>query len=151
MIDDDLVIAHRKRGLTLITRFMRGTAQNPDVYFQGRETVNPFYINCPDIVQAQMDKFAKLTEGAINYMSTHHGAPPDAGEVIVIMGSGAEAVEETVSYLTAKEEKTGVLKVRLYRPFSIRSLLMHYQKTVKTITVLDKQKNRISYRRSIIS
>jgi len=138
MIDDDLVIAHRKRGLTPDNPVMRGTAQNPDVYFQGRETVNPFYINCPDIVQAQMDKFAKLT-GRSYKLYEYHGAP-DAERVIVIMGSGAEAVEETVSYLTAKEEKTGVLKVRLYRPFSIKKFIDALPKTVKTITVLDRTK-----------
>ena len=100
---------------------MRGTAQNPDVYFQGRETVNQFYIDCPEIVQKQMDKFAKLT-GRQYHLFDYFGAP-DAERIIVMMGSGAEAVEETVEYLTAKGEKVGLLKVRFYRPFSIEHFI----------------------------
>jgi len=138
MIDDDLVLAHRKRGLNPEHPVMRGTAQNPDVYFQGRETCNPFYIKCPEIVQAQMDKFAKLS-GRKYKLFEYHGAP-DAERVIVIMGSGAEAVEETVSNLTAKGEKIGVLKVRLYRPFSIKHFIDALPKTTKVITVLDRTK-----------
>lgn len=138
MIDDDLVIAHRKRALSPDNPFMRGTAQNPDVYFQGRETVNKFYAACPDIVQKQMDKFAKLT-GRQYHLFDYFGAP-DAEKVIVLMGSGAEAVEETVEYLTAREEKVGVLKVRLYRPFSVDSFIDALPKTTKVIAVLDRTK-----------
>ncbi|MHC1739349.1 MAG: pyruvate:ferredoxin (flavodoxin) oxidoreductase [Ignavibacteriaceae bacterium] len=138
MIDDDLVIAHRKRALTPDNPVMRGTAQNPDVYFQGRETVNTFYVKCPEIVQNQMDKFAKLT--GRKYKLFEYLGAPDAERVVVIMGSGAEAAEETVNYLTAKGEKIGVLKVRLYRPFSIKHFIDALPKTVKVITVLDRTK-----------
>ncbi len=138
MVDDDLVIAHRKRGLTPDNPVMRGTAQNPDVYFQGRETVNKFYDACPGIVQKQMDKFAKLTGRQYNLFD-YYGAP-DAERVIVIMGSGAEAVEETVEYLTAREEKVGVLKVRLYRPFSVDKFIDALPKTTKMLAVLDRTK-----------
>jgi pyruvate-ferredoxin/flavodoxin oxidoreductase len=138
MMDQNLVYAHRKRGLTPDNPFIRGTAQNPDVYFQGRETVNPFYDACPDIVQKQMDKFAELT-GRQYKLFDYYGAP-DAERVIVIMGSGAEAVEETVDYLTSKGEKVGVLKVRLYRPFSIKYCIEALPSTVKVISVLDRTK-----------
>jgi pyruvate-ferredoxin/flavodoxin oxidoreductase len=138
MMDDDLILAHRKRALSPDAPVLRGTAQNPDVYFQGRETVNPFYAACPGIVQAQMDKFAKLTGRQYNLFD-YYGAP-DAERVVVIMGSGAEAVEETVDYLTAREEKVGVLKVRLYRPFSIEKFIDALPTTTKVISVLDRTK-----------
>ncbi len=138
MIDDDLVIAHRKRALTPDNPFIRGTAQNPDVYFQGRETVNSYYIKCPDIVQAQMDKFAKLV-GRQYHLFDYVGAP-DAERVIVLMGSGAEAAEETVNYLQEKGEKVGILKVRLYRPFSIKHFINALPKSLKVISVLDRTK-----------
>ncbi|MCK6603752.1 MAG: pyruvate:ferredoxin (flavodoxin) oxidoreductase [Ignavibacteriaceae bacterium] len=138
MIDDSLVIAHRKRALTPDAPVMRGTAQNPDVYFQGRETVNPYYIKCPDLVQEQMDKFAKLT-GRQYKIFEYYGAP-DAERVVIMMGSGAEAAEETVDYLMAKGEKVGLLKVRLYRPFSIEHFINALPSTVKSIAVLDRCK-----------
>ncbi len=138
MISDDLVIAHRERALTPDKPVMRGTAQNPDVYFQGRETVNPFYTACPGIVQAQMDKFAKLTGRQYNLFD-YYGAP-DAERVVVIMGSGAEAVEETVDYLLGSGEKVGVLKVRLYRPFAIDKFIDALPAATKVITVLDRTK-----------
>lgn len=138
MIDEELVIAHRKRALSPDNPFIRGTAQNPDVYFQGRETVNPFYIKCPDIVQKQMDKFAKLV-GRQYHLFDYVGAP-DAERVIIIMGSGAEAVQETVEYLNSKGEKVGLLKVRLYRPFSIDHFIKALPKTVQKIAVLDRTK-----------
>lgn len=138
MIDEDLVIAHRNRALSPDKPFIRGTAQNPDVYFQGRETVNPFYIKCPDIVQKQMDKFAKLV-GRQYHLFDYVGAP-DAERVIVLMGSGAEAAQDTVEYLISKGEKVGVLKVRLYRPFSIEHFIKALPKSVKTIAVLDRTK-----------
>ena len=96
MIDDDLVIAHRQRGLTPDKPFMRGTAQNPDVYFQGRETTNPFYARCPEIVQAQMDKFAQLT--GRQYKLFEYFGPADAQRVVVLMGSGCETAQTTVEH-----------------------------------------------------
>ena len=138
MITDEMVIAHRNRALTPDSPVMRGTAQNPDVYFQGRETVNQFYFDCPGIVQQQMDIFAKLT-GRQYHLFDYYGAP-DAERIIVMMGSGAEAVEETVEYLTSKGEKVGVLKVRLYRPFSIDHFIDALPASTKVITVLDRTK-----------
>ncbi len=138
MIDDELVIAHRNRGLSPDHPVLRGTAQNPDVYFQGRETVNSFYNACPEIVQKQMDKFAEITGRQYNLFD-YVGAP-DAERIIILMGSGAEAAEETVNYLINKEEKVGILKVRLYRPFSIDHFINALPKTTKTITVLDRTK-----------
>ena len=138
MIDDKLVIEHRKRALSPDHPFIRGTAQNPDVYFQGRETVNPFYNACPDVVQKQMDKFAKLT-GRQYHLFDYVGAP-DAERIIILMGSGTQAVEETVEYLVAKGEKIGAIKVRLYRPFSIDHFIKALPKTTKSIAVLDRTK-----------
>ena len=138
MITDEMVIAHRNRGLSPDSPVMRGTAQNPDVYFQGRETVNQFYIDCPGIVQQQMNTFAKLT-GRQYHLFDYYGAP-DAERIIVMMGSGAEAVEETVEYLTSKGEKVGILKVRLYRPFSIDHFIDALPKSTKVISVLDRTK-----------
>lgn len=138
MIDDQLVIAHRKRALTPDNPVMRGTAANPDVYFQTRETVNKYYQNAPGIIQKYMDKFAKLV-GRQYHLFDYAGAP-DAERIIVIMGSGAETVEETVKYLTSKEEKVGVLKVRLYRPFSIENFMEALPATTKSIAVLDRTK-----------
>jgi pyruvate-ferredoxin/flavodoxin oxidoreductase len=138
MINEDLVIAHRNRALSPDHPVLRGTAQNPDVFFQARETVNPFYIACPGIVQKQMDKFAKLTGRAYNLFD-YVGAP-DAERIIVMMGSGAEAADETVQYLQSKEEKVGLVKVRLYRPFSIEHFINVLPKTTKSIAILDRTK-----------
>ena len=138
MIDDDLVREHRLRGLSPDRPFMRGAAQNPDVYFQGRETVNPFYNSCPDIVQKQMDKFAKLV-GRQYHLFDYIGAA-DAERIIVMMGSGAEAAEETVNNLAAKGEKVGLVKVRLYRPFSLNHFIKVLPKSTKSIAVLDRTK-----------
>src|SRR5579884_2087055 len=138
MIDDTFVEAHRQRGLSPDHPFIRGTAQNPDVYFQARETVNPYYAACPSIVQENMDKFAQLT-GRAYHLFDYVGAP-DAGRIIVVMGSGAETVASTVKYLTAQGEKVGVLKVRLFRPFSVEHFLQAIPKTVKAIAVLDRTK-----------
>ncbi len=138
MISEELINQHRDRALTPEKPVVRGTAHNPDVYFQGRETVNSFYANCPDIVQAAMDKFAKLTGRQYNLFD-YHGAP-DAERVIVIMGSGAEATHETVDYLVAQGEKVGVLKVRLYRPFDMPRFVATLPKAVKFIAVLDRTK-----------
>lgn len=138
MISDELVRAHRKRGLSPDTPFIRGTAQNPDVYFQGRETVNPFYANTPDIVQTYMDKLAKLT-GRQYKLIEYHG-DKDAEHVVIAMGSGVETIKETVAHLVAKGEKIGLLQVRLYRPLSAKHLLQAIPQTVKTITILDRTK-----------
>ncbi|OKH18820.1 pyruvate:ferredoxin (flavodoxin) oxidoreductase [Hydrococcus rivularis NIES-593] len=138
LIDDDFVLAHRSRAMTPDRPVLRGTAQNPDVYFQARETVNPFYQDCPNIVQEAMDEFAKL-KGRQYYLYEYHGDPA-AERVIILMGSGCEAVHETVDYLNQQGEKVGVLKVRLYRPFDATRLVAALPKTVKTIAVLDRTK-----------
>src|SRR5271169_5874265 len=138
MIDDDLVHAFRERALSPDHPVLRGSAQNPDVYFQARETVNPYYIACPTIVQNVMDKFAKLVGRSYNLFD-YVGAP-DAEQVIIVMGSGAEAVHEAVDYLTAQGKKVGVMKVRLFRPFSVEHFLQALPKTVKSIAVLDRTK-----------
>jgi pyruvate-ferredoxin/flavodoxin oxidoreductase len=138
LIDNDLVRAHRERALSPDHPVLRGSAQNPDVYFQGRESVNPYYLACPTIVQNVMDKFSKLV-GRQYELFQYEGAP-DAEKVIIIMGSGAEAVHETVDYLTAQGEKVGMLKVRLMRPFSLEHFLQALPKTVKSIAVLDRTK-----------
>ena len=138
MIDDDLVRAHRDRALSPDHPIMRGTAQNPDVYFQARESANPYYIACPGIVQQTMDKFAELT-GRQYHLFDYIGAP-DAERVIVLMGSGAEAVEETVEYLAARGEKIGAVKVRLYRPFDTAAFVNALPPTTKSIAVLDRCK-----------
>ncbi|MCJ7552654.1 MAG: pyruvate:ferredoxin (flavodoxin) oxidoreductase, partial [Ignavibacteriaceae bacterium] len=138
MLDEDLIIAHRQRALTPDKPVLRGTAQNPDVYFQGRETVNPFYIACPGIVQKYMDKFAKLT--GRQYQLFDYVGAPDAERVIILMGSGSEAAQEAVEYLVSKGEKVGLIKVRLYRPFSIDHFINALPKTVKSIAVLDRTK-----------
>jgi pyruvate-ferredoxin/flavodoxin oxidoreductase len=138
MMDNDLIMAHRKRAMSPDNPVLRGTAQNPDVFFQGRETVNTFYMKCPDIVKKQMDKFAKLT-GRHYHLYDYMGAP-DAERIIIIMGSGADAAEETVNYLVNSKEKVGLLKVRLYRPFSIEHFIDALPKTTKVIAVLDRTK-----------
>jgi len=138
MIDDELVREHRERALSPDHPFIRGTAQNPDVFFQARETVNPYYLACPDIVQKVMDKFTKVV-GREYHLFQYTGAP-DAERVIVLMGSGAETTQETVEYLSERGEKVGVLKVRLYRPFSVKHFVNALPKTVKTIAVLDRTK-----------
>ena len=138
MIDEQYILAHRARALSPDHPVIRGTAQNPDVYFQARETVNAFYDTCPNLVQRTMDQFAKLT-GRQYHLFEYHGAP-DAERVIVLMGSGCEAVHETVDHLTAKGEKVGVLKVRLYRPFDSRRFVEALPKTTKAIAVLDRTK-----------
>jgi pyruvate-ferredoxin/flavodoxin oxidoreductase len=138
MIDDDLVAAHRARALNPEKPVIRGTAQNPDVYFQGRETVNSFYAATAEIVQKQMDKFAKLT--GRQYKLFDYVGAADAEHVIVIIGSGAEAVHETVEELMKKGEKVGVIKVRLFRPFDAKAFAMAIPSTVKTLTVLDRTK-----------
>ena len=138
MITDELVNKHRHLGLNPDRPQMRGTAQNPDVYFQGRETVNPFYVKCPEIVQQQMDKFAKIV--GRSYKLFDYVGAPDAERVVVMMGSGAETMHEVVDYLNAKGDKVGLLKVRLYRPFSVEHLAKALPAGVKAIAVLDRTK-----------
>ncbi|HRS65346.1 MAG TPA: pyruvate:ferredoxin (flavodoxin) oxidoreductase [Spirochaetia bacterium] len=138
MINPDLVRAHRARGLNPEKPAIRGTSQNPDVYFAGREVANKYYQAVPGIVQAYMDKFAKLT-GRQYHLFDYVGAP-DADKVIIIMGSGSDTAEETVAYLASKGEKVGVLMVRLYRPFSVDAFINALPKTIKKIAVLDRTK-----------
>jgi pyruvate-ferredoxin/flavodoxin oxidoreductase len=138
MIDEELVLAHRLRGLSPEKPSMRGTAQNPDTYFQGREGVNKYYLATPDIVQAAMDRYAGLT-GRAYHLFDYFGAR-DAEKVIVIMGSGAETCEETVEYLVSKGEKVGLLKVRLYRPFDAAAFVKALPPSVRSIAVLDRTK-----------
>lgn len=132
------ILAHRQRALTPDHPVLRGTAQNPDVYFQARETVNPFYEACPAIVQAVMDEFATLT-GRSYHLFDYHGHP-QAERVVILMGSGCETVHETVDYLIAQGEKVGVLKVRLYRPWSLSAFSAALPNSVQTIAVLDRTK-----------
>jgi pyruvate-ferredoxin/flavodoxin oxidoreductase len=138
MIDDDLVTEHRARALSPDHPVLRGTSQNPDVYFQGRETVSKYYLPTPGIVQAEMDKFAALTGRSYNLVD-YVGAP-DAERVIVIKGSGADAVHKTVETLVARGEKVGVLKVRLYRPFPTEAFVAALPATVRKIAVMDRTK-----------
>jgi len=138
MIDDDMVHMHRIRGLSPDHPVVRGTAQNPDVFFQARETVNSFYQATPAIVQKAMDKFAEIV-GRQYHLFDYVGAP-DAERVIVLMGSGCETAEETVNYLVSQGEKVGLVKVRLYRPFSVEHFLAALPSTVKTIATLDRTK-----------
>jgi pyruvate-ferredoxin/flavodoxin oxidoreductase len=138
MIDDDLVLAHRARAMNPERPFIRGTAQNPDVFFQARETVNPFYLKVPEITQQAMDRFAGLT-GRQYHLFDYVGAP-DAERVMVIMGSAAETAQETVEYLLGQGEKVGLLKVRLYRPFSVEHFLGALPASVKIVAALDRTK-----------
>jgi pyruvate-ferredoxin/flavodoxin oxidoreductase len=138
MIDENLIYAHRNRGLNPEHPVLRGTAQNPDVYFQGRETVSPFHAACPGIVQKAMDKFAGIT-GRQYHLFDYHGAA-DAERVIIIMGSGSETVEQTALELNKSGAKIGVVNVHLYRPFSAEFLLKALPATVKKIAVLDRTK-----------
>ncbi len=138
MIDDELVRAHRTRGLSPDRPELRGTSQNPDVFFQGRESVNAFYNATPDIVQKVMDKFAKVV--GRQYKLFDYAGSPDAERIIIIMGSGGETVHETVNYLTKRGEKVGLIKVRLFRPFDVSGLMNVLPPTVKAIAVLDRTK-----------
>lgn len=138
MIDDEWVIAHRKRGMNPNDPVLRGTAQNPDVYFQGRETVNPYINATPSIVQKTMDRFAGIT--GRQYHLFDYVGPDDAERIIIIMGSGAETVEETVNYMNGQGEKVGLLKIRLFRPFSVKDFISAIPVTVKQIAVLDRTK-----------
>ena len=138
LIDDDLIREHRARGMTPDKPILRGTAQNPDVYFQGRETVNPFYAATPGIVQEAMEKFAEIT--GRKYELFQYSGHPEAERVVILMGSGGETSEATVNYMAKQGEKVGALRVRLYRPFSIKHFVDALPQTVKGIAVLDRTK-----------
>jgi pyruvate-ferredoxin/flavodoxin oxidoreductase len=138
MIDDDLVRAHRLRRLSPDNPVLRGTAQNPDVFFQAREACNPFYLATPKIVQKAMDKFASIV-GRQYHLFDYVGAP-NAERVMVIMGSGAEAAQETVEYLNSKGDNVGLLKVRLFRPFSGEDMIRALPPSTRNIAVLDRTK-----------
>ncbi len=138
MIDDELVRAHRSRALSPDRPVLRGSAQNPDVFFQARERSQPYYVAFPEILQAAMDKFAKIA-GRHYHLFDYYGAK-DADRVVTLMGSGAETAEETAEFLNAHGEKVGVVRVHLFRPFSAKHLLAAIPKTVKGILVLDRCK-----------
>ncbi len=138
MIDDELVRAHRERALSPERPVLRGSAQNPDVFFQAREAVNPYYLVCPGIVERVMEKFGALT--GRQYRLFDYVGAPDAERVLVLMGSGAEAAQEAVEHLAARGEKVGVVKVRLYRPFSAEHFVAALPRTVKAVAVLDRTK-----------
>src|SRR5580658_6728381 len=138
MVDDAAIIAFRKNRMSPDRPILRGSAQNPDVFFQAREACTPFHAAVPGIVQQVMDRFATLT-GRSYHLFDYYGAP-DAERVIVMMGSGAEAAEEAVDALTRQGEKVGLVKVRLYRPFDAKALIAALPKSVKKIAVLDRCK-----------
>ena len=138
MINEEAIRAHRLRALSPDRPVIRGTAQNPDVFFQARETVNRYYQACPTIVAQVMEKFEKVV--GRKYELFQYVGAPDAERIIVIMGSGAETTHETVEYLNAHGEKVGVIKVRLFRPFSTEHFIKALPKTTKCISVLDRTK-----------
>ncbi len=138
LVDDTLVQAHRDRALDPEHPVLRGSSQNPDVYFQGRETVNPFYERFPAVVAAAMERFGELS--GRHYRLVDYTGDAQAERVMVLMGSGAEAATEVVDYLNRQGEKTGVLRVRLYRPFPSAALIDALPPTVKRIAVLDRTK-----------
>ncbi|MCB0144494.1 MAG: pyruvate:ferredoxin (flavodoxin) oxidoreductase, partial [Caldilineaceae bacterium] len=138
MINDDLVRAHRARALTPDNPVVRGTAQNPDVFFQARESSNPYYLATPDIVQKTMNRFGELT--GRHYKLFDYVGAADAERVLVMMGSGCETVEETVNHMQNQGEKVGLLKVRLYRPFATQQFVDALPATVRALAVLDRTK-----------
>ncbi|HNQ24032.1 MAG TPA: pyruvate:ferredoxin (flavodoxin) oxidoreductase [Phycisphaerae bacterium] len=138
MIDEKLVLEHRARAMNPEHPVLRGTAQNPDVFFQCREACNPYYLKCADIVQEAMDRFYKVVGRRYNLFD--YAGAPDADRVVVIMASAGETVQETAEFLREKGEKVGVIRVRLYRPFDSARFLAALPKTVKTIGVLDRTK-----------
>lgn len=138
MIPYEKVIEFRRRALSPDRPFIRGTAQNPDVYFQSWEARNSFYDKCADIVEANMLKFGKLT--GRTYKPYEYVGAADAEEIVVMMGSGAETTEAVANYINSNGGKVGVLKVRMYRPFSVKKFIAAIPQTVKKITVLDRTK-----------
>ncbi|HLJ61076.1 MAG TPA: pyruvate:ferredoxin (flavodoxin) oxidoreductase [bacterium] len=138
MIDDDLVRQHRARALNPERPFIRGTAHNPDTFFQAREAVNPYYARVPDIVQSAMDRFAGLT--GRRYRTVEYAGALDAERVVVIMGSGAETARETAEWLCARGEKVGVVQVRLFHPWPARAFLDAVPRSARAISVLERTK-----------
>ena len=138
MINEDFVIAHRQRAMNPDRPVLRGTAQNPDVFFQAREACNPFYAKCADITAKVMDKFAAVT--GRQYKPFQYVGDPKAERVVILMGSGCETADETVDYLNERSGKVGVLKVRLYRPFCVQRFIEALPASVKAIAVLDRTK-----------
>ncbi len=138
LINDEFLRKHRLRGLNPERPSLRGTSQNPDVFFQERETVNAYYDKCPQIVEDVMNKFKEVV--GREYKLFEYVGAPDAERVIIIMGSATETVHEAVDYLVARGEKVGVLKVKLFRPFSIKHFIQVIPKSVKKIAVLDRTK-----------
>ncbi|MEZ4314962.1 MAG: hypothetical protein R3F14_43665, partial [Polyangiaceae bacterium] len=138
LISEDGAHAHRARALSPDHPVLRGSAQNPDTFFQAREAANPYYDACPAAVKSTLDRFAELTGrryGLFDYVGD-----PEAERVLVIMGSGAETAHETITYLTARGARLGLLKVRLFRPFSVADFISALPKTVQAIAVLDRTK-----------
>lgn len=138
MVSDEMVEEHRKRALNPDNPFIRGTAQNPDVFFQNREAANKYYDACPDIVQQQMDKLAKFT-GRQYHLYEYYG-DPNAERIVILMASGCETAEETVDYLLKQNEKVGIIKVRLFRPFDVKRFIQAIPASTKKIAVLDRTK-----------
>ena len=138
MLPDELIRAHRERAMSPDHPVLRGTAQNPDVYFQAREAVNKYYLAAPAIVQKAMDRFAEIV--GRRYRLFDYVGAPDAERVVILMGSAAETAQETVEYLVERGEKVGLLKVRLFRPFSIAHFIAALPSTVRSIAVLDRTK-----------
>jgi pyruvate-ferredoxin/flavodoxin oxidoreductase len=138
MIDDELVFAHRQRALNPDRPFIRGTAQNPDVYFQGRETVNNFYAEVPAILKAEMRKFSRLT--GREYAPVRYYGAADAENIIVLMGSGVETAAETAEFLARSGEKTGVIQITLYRPFPAEDFINAFPPATRRVAVLDRTK-----------
>jgi len=143
LVPEELIRAHRGRGLTPERPFIRGTAQNPDVYFQARETVNPFYARVPEVVQDAMHKLGERT--GRHYGLVDYSGHPEAERVLVVMGSGGETVRETVAFLQAQGERVGVAQLRLYRPFPARELARALPASVRAIAVLDRTKEPGSF------
>jgi pyruvate-ferredoxin/flavodoxin oxidoreductase len=138
LVPEELVRAHRGRALSPERPFIRGTAQNPDVYFQARETVNPFYARVPDVVEGAMERLGERT--GRRYHIVDYSGHPEAEQVLVVMGSGGETIRETVGWLNARGERFGVAQVRLYRPFPAQALVEALPATVRRIAVLDRTK-----------
>jgi pyruvate-ferredoxin/flavodoxin oxidoreductase len=138
MLPEEAIFAHRRRAMNPNQPVLRGTSQNPDVFFQARERLNPYFDACPEIVQKHMDNFAKLV--GRQYHLFDYVGHPDADRIIIMMGSGAEAAEEYIDWAVAKGEKIGMVKVRLFRPFSVSHFIGSLPKTLKQIAVLDRTK-----------
>jgi pyruvate-ferredoxin/flavodoxin oxidoreductase len=138
IINEELIVKHRERALSPDHPVIRGTAENPDIFFQSRERANTYYLKCPDITEEVMENFSKLT-GRSYKLFEYHGAP-EAESVIVLMGSGAEVVRETVDYINEKGGRVGLVKVRLYRPFDKKRFIESLPSTAATLAILDRTK-----------